>query len=133
MLDTGRISYYEKTSGKNEPPYGVNLKGSMSLDNVKMQHAVEEESEVESHPNRIYLIDSVTGVDLLISAADADECVLWKSLLKKHIDFSNKYPGDILSIEEVGGDKSKRRWSLFSVRLMACHILTVILVLEVDT
>jgi hypothetical protein len=126
VLDTGRISYYEKASGINEPPYGMNLKGSMALDNVNIQHATEEESEVESNPNRIYLIDSVTGVDLLISAADADECVLWKSLLKKHIEFSNKYPGDILPIEDVGCGKAKRRWSLFSVRILHCIVLLVL-------
>ena len=70
----------------------------------------------------MYLIDGITGVDLLISASDHDECTLWRSLIVKHIEFANKYPAEIAPPVE-DSSYPKRRFSLFSV----CTSLTLFL------
>ena len=41
MLESGRISYYVKSSGKNESPYGIDLRGTMTLENVDIQYDAE--------------------------------------------------------------------------------------------
>jgi len=111
VLESGRLSYYEKSSGKNEHPYGSRIKGSLSLQYV-VAHLGEEKDTHDSHGNRIYLVDNSSGADLLISAADYEEAVLWNSLINKHIQFAKEYPDNIIPVAVETGHS--RRWSLFT-------------------
>jgi hypothetical protein len=88
VLEMGRLTYFEKPSGKDVPPYGVSQKGCMVLTNVQLQESVQEGERNSEVLNQIYLVHEDSGKDLLLSAADYQDAQRWKDALQAHILFA---------------------------------------------
>lgn len=88
VLEMGRLTYFEKPSGKDAPPYGVNQKGCMVLTNVQLQESDQESERNSNVLNQIYLVNEDSGKDLLLSASDYQDAQRWKEALQAHILFA---------------------------------------------
>jgi hypothetical protein len=88
VLEMGRLTYFEKPSGKDTSPYGVNQKGCMVLTNVQLQESDQESERNSDVLNQIYLVNEDSGKDLLLSAADYQDAQRWKEALQAHILFA---------------------------------------------
>lgn len=106
VLEQGRLTYFEKTSGKEQPPYGINPKGCLVVGGMELQ---EPEEPTEEDRTKIYLIDVNTGKDLLVSAASESEASMWKEALYKHISFAQYNPSLVLQPgDDLNDDESRR-------------------------
>lgn len=88
VLEMGRLTYFEKPSGKDASPYGVNQKGCMVLTNVQLQESDQDSERNSDMLNQIYLVNIDSGKDLLLSAADYQDAQRWKEALQAHILFA---------------------------------------------
>lgn len=88
VLEMGRLTYYEKQSNKDIPPYGINQKGCLVLTNVQLQESDQDNDKNNEGLNQIYLVHIDTGKDLLLSADDYSEAQRWKEALRSHILFA---------------------------------------------
>lgn len=88
VLEMGRLTYFEKPSGKDASPYGVNQKGCMVLTNVQLQESDQDAERNSDILNQIYLVNVDNGKDLLLSASDYQDAQRWKDALQAHILFA---------------------------------------------
>mmetsp|Transcript_24722 Transcript_24722/g.41804 ORF Transcript_24722/g.41804 Transcript_24722/m.41804 type:complete len:623 (+) Transcript_24722:84-1952(+) len=91
-LELGRLSYFEKSNGTEEPPYGIGLKGSLSLLGYKVEDGPKDDMLLLVHHSdkREMLIEVENG---------ADDAANWRALLEHHIQYSNANPTFCLQIE----------------------------------
>lgn len=93
VLELGRLSYFEDISAlPDQPPYGINLKGNISLANIIAGGQTND-------PMKIYLVDTVTHVELYMQANSPKEAKNWIQNLKVHAEFAKIYPSMTLLID----------------------------------
>ena len=108
VLEMGRLQYFEKRSPKEGPPYGVNSKGCILMKHIELQEPDVDERHSED-ANKIYLMDTETGKDLLVAANDYNESQMWKEALQAHIRFARFNPDLVLQPgDDFADDESKR-------------------------
>lgn len=108
ILHNGRLSYYKSATPDGPNRTGVSLLGSMSLTSVEMECSAPIDHQGFDH---IYLIDIITGVDLLISVPQ-DEAEVWKLAIRQHIEFASHCPDIVAAVPAVAS--STRFGRLFS-------------------
>jgi hypothetical protein len=109
VLEMGRLSYFEKPSGIDSPPYGIGWKGSLSMIKVTIQ-----ESTYSGDMTKILLVNLLDKRELLLVSDSAEDASRWRRALQLHIAFAATYP-DIAFVEgdNFGEEKEKiRRASL---------------------
>jgi hypothetical protein len=110
VLEMGRLTYFEKPSGKDTSPYGVSQKGCMVLTNVQLQESDQDAERNADVLNQIYLLHEDTGKDLLLSAADYQDAQRWKEALQAHILFATVHSDMTYSERDTDVDeKAKMR------------------------
>ena len=110
VLEMGRLQYFEKKSPKEGPPYGVNSKGCILMTHIELQEPDVDEANSED-ANKIYLMDTESGKDLLVAASDYKECQIWKETLQAHIRFARFNPDLVLQPGDDYADDESRRLS----------------------
>lgn len=91
VIELGRLTYFEKDDGSEEPPYGINMKGAVTLEGY----------EVEDGPgnNMLRLTHATEKRELTIEAEEGKEDVeFWRSLFESHILFCNENPTLFLQV-----------------------------------
>lgn len=85
VLELGRLSYFEKSTGTEEPPYGIGLKGSLSLRGYSVEDGPKDSMLMLTHKTdkREMLIEVENG---------PDDAANWRALLEHHIKFCNDNP-----------------------------------------
>jgi hypothetical protein len=110
VLEMGRLTYFEKPSGKDASPYGVSQKGCMVLTNVQLQESDQESERNSDVLNQIYLVNEDSGKDLLLSAADYQDAQRWKEALQAHILFATVHSDMAYTDRDTDAEeKSKMR------------------------
>lgn len=101
-LELGRLSYFEKSNGTEEPPYGIGLKGSLSLLGYSVEGGPKDDMLLLVHQSdkREMLIEAENGID---------DAANWRALLEHHIQFCNENPTLCLQIEATFQEDEAKR------------------------
>ena len=96
VLENGLISYYE--SDMEIPPYGVRLKGQMSMRGARLD--VYYDTGGVRDEKRLFVAGGGAENDMLVEGTNSFEIRQWSVALEQHIKFANEYPELVLFRED---------------------------------